>query len=512
VSLERVPALGPAGDGFAVGRWSGAVAVGPAAIYLLVGAAVVLWGILLLARWPTPAFPTDDAYITLHNAATMIRGYDPNYQGVPALAGATSSVHLAVVAFLGLFLKLPLASFLASIAAAVLYALGLVRLARQFAPALDRTVLIVGMGLLGAYVPFHLFNGLETGLALAGGTWALALAGERSRVLLPLLCGVLPFIRPEYAALSAALLLRDGYVAWAERRELGPALTRVVSSGALALGAAAPWIAWLWISTGHPVPLTIGAKRAFFASDTAALPAAATVMVCLAQSGMLVGLGLLLVARRAALAVPALAFAAAFVVAYAAVFPDGLAHNSFRYTYALLPISIYALCSLAFERWLLYPLAALCLAAFPLHWSAYEHAMREFTPELAAVAQWANGNLPSQARVLIHDAGYIAFASDLHLVDMVGLKTPSSIEDHRRSTVPSAGAKRDEAIHRIAMRSGATHAIILADGGFWSGLGDDLRRKGWCLTAVRLPAVRLGYAVYELTAPASAREPELPQR
>ena len=43
------------------------------------------------------AFPTDDAFINLHNAQVLRLGRDENYQGVPALVGATSGAHLALL-------------------------------------------------------------------------------------------------------------------------------------------------------------------------------------------------------------------------------------------------------------------------------------------------------------------------------------------------------------------------------------------------------------------------------
>src|SRR5258708_30122041 len=43
------------------------------------------------------AFSTDDAFINLHNAQVLRLGYDESYRGVPALVGATSGVHLALL-------------------------------------------------------------------------------------------------------------------------------------------------------------------------------------------------------------------------------------------------------------------------------------------------------------------------------------------------------------------------------------------------------------------------------
>src|SRR5215217_7435917 len=93
-----------------------------------------------------------------HNAEVLASGYDANY-GVSALVGATSPIHLVAVALVvPSFGTLP-AGYLVSV--------------------------------LGAAAYLH-------GLALAGVTWSVVLArsSPHSR-LLPVLCGLLPFIRPE---------------------------------------------------------------------------------------------------------------------------------------------------------------------------------------------------------------------------------------------------------------------------------------------------------------------------
>ena len=97
-----------------------------AAVTFLVLLAALLHRILL----GSPVFPVDDAYITLHNAQVLHWGHDPNFAGTPALAGATSAVHLALVALLMFALSPPVALWAALWMATLAYALGLVQLAR----------------------------------------------------------------------------------------------------------------------------------------------------------------------------------------------------------------------------------------------------------------------------------------------------------------------------------------------------------------------------------------------
>ncbi|WP_243369836.1 hypothetical protein [Microvirga solisilvae] len=450
----------------------------------------------LFLGWPV-VFPLDDAYITLHNARVLHEGADPNF-GVPALIGATSPVHLAFVAWLGFFIDLPLASYLLNLGAAILYGIGLARLALQLQPPRWVAVGIVGLGLLAAEAPYHLFNGLETGLAMAAVTWALVLSLCGSRILLPLLCGTMPFIRPELAVLSGALLT---WRAWKQRRMLDRILIDIV----LATLAAMPWLMWSWIATGSVVPLTASAKRAFFAEQANPLQHKLAVALTLTASS---GIGAFLFAspfmKRVPVALPALLSLAAIFLTYAVTFPGGLFHNHYRYLYPLLPFGLLGWTIAARDSAVLrLAFGAMAVVYIAIGFQRWPHVVegRQLTRELDAAAQWSREHLRPEARILIHDAGYFAWATPFSLFDIVGLKTPSSIEDHRRWTLPSQGKNRDEAVSEIAKRHRVTHAVILKDE-FWGDLADNLRRRGWGLRPLRDPPGR-GYGIYELTPPAS---------
>ncbi|MCB9610812.1 MAG: hypothetical protein H6716_29780, partial [Polyangiaceae bacterium] len=158
-----------------------------------------------LTRPGEPMFPFDDSYITLHNAQVLLSGHDANYEGVSALYGATSLPHLVLVALALLVLPPPHALLLTQWLAVWVYAVGLLLLAfvhrtsSVFAVALTITGLGVGLSV------HQLFNGLETGLALAGMVWTLVLASPsvpRRPLLLAVLLGTLPFFRPEFFAFS----------------------------------------------------------------------------------------------------------------------------------------------------------------------------------------------------------------------------------------------------------------------------------------------------------------------
>ena len=139
-------------------------------------------------------------------------GADPIQGGgvASALNGATSIVHLALIALLLLALPPPFALYGAMWLGVLAYALGLVRLCQVGRVPPLAAPLVVLAGLLIGQGPYQLTNGLETGLAMAAVVWALALALEdtarRSRLLAGL-CGTLPFVRPELGLLGLLLLV-----------------------------------------------------------------------------------------------------------------------------------------------------------------------------------------------------------------------------------------------------------------------------------------------------------------
>ncbi|PVE24465.1 hypothetical protein DC522_10255 [Microvirga sp. KLBC 81] len=457
-------------------------------------AAAGLVGLVLC--WPI-VFPLDDAYITLHNARVLLEGVDRGF-GVPALVGATSPVHLALVAGLGLILDLPLASYLLNLAATILYGVGLARLAFWVQPSRRIAAGLVALGLSAAHVPYHLFNGLETGLAMAAVTWALVLALSGSRFLLPLLCGLMPFIRPELAVPAGALLV---WRTWKQRNTMD----RIAVDFALAALTAAPWLLWSWIATGSVTPLTASAKRAFFAEELYPFWFKLKIaLIFTVQSGVGAFLLAALFVRRMSIGVPVLLSLVVILLMFAVTFPGGLFHNFYRYCYPLLPIGLLgwgiATRDSRGMRWAFGALAAIYVV---IGFNTWPHVAggRRFTAELDEAARWSREHLPAGARILIHDAGYFAWATPFALFDIVGLKTPSSIADHRRWTLPSRAQERHVAVHEIARRSRVSHAVILNDE-FWGDLADDLRRHGWGLRPLREPPSH-GYVVYELTPPAS---------
>ncbi len=448
-------------------------------------------------------FPLDDAYITLDNARTLLTGVDHNY-GQPALVGATSPIHLALVAGLGMLFPLAAASLVINAAAATAYAAALWAVSGLGGAKRTLRLGILGIGLAAA-IP-HLFNGLETGLALAGVAWSLVLASRSSAVALPLLLGSLPFVRPDLAPWSLALTLWRAYVAGRDVRDWRAGARRLGADLSLVFVAATPWLAWTSISLGTLFPSTVIAKRAFFAQEGLPLSMKALIVTQILFGSLLAPLALALVAgRRAPLAIPISATLFAFLAAYTMTFPGGLFHNNFRYLALVVPFCLYGVAYTKHMSGLLTKIGTFTFLVVLATTGVFRLTLGyQLTADDEAAAVWAREHLAPNARVLVHDAGIPAWETGLRLVDVVGLKSPESIPQHVRLTAPTLGRERAEAVSRIALASGATHAIVLDDP-FWIEIDDDLRRKGWGLDLLRKPTVSPGYWIYALTPPAALR-------
>ena len=100
------------------------------------------------------------------------------------------------------------------------------------------------------------------------------------------------------------------------------------------------------------------------------------------------------------------------------------------------------------------------------------------------VAQWSQAHVPVGSTIILHDAGYMAFATNFHLIDMVGLKSAIAIPVHRRLTFPTAGAERGDAIVDI-VEAANPRPQYLIDIKYWEvkfGILNSFEKRGWTLT------------------------------
>lgn len=432
----------------------------------------------------------DDAYITLSNARAILSGVDSVFDRSP-LIGATSAVHLVLVTFFGLMVPLETASAIVGALSVVIYAAGLKVLAESTGCRGWKTARIVFVGLTIGFQTFHYFNGLETGLAMASVVWALALANSRT---LPLLCGILPFVRPELALLSAPLLLRRLYRVGDWQWSIG-----------LASIAALPFALWYLVETSVPFPNTGGAKIAFFAEVYSPL----LERIWLGVSAITFSMLLILLLGVSKLGqIPAGKCVALFLIVWlgASVFtlPSLLTHNFYRYLAPAVPALCYPLAAKIARD----DLASRFIAIIVATWSvvslfvAIPNILNEanfYRHEGRNAAAFVRDRIPEGSTILIHDAGLVAWLSPrARLIDVVGLKTPESTNYHKRLTRHDCAWGK--ALDEIARDSGATHLIVLQGVLMWPCIGTNMKQQGWNLEAVREPAGR-GYAVYRITPP-----------
>lgn len=278
---------------------------------------------------------------------------------------------------------------------------------------------------------------------------------------------------------------------------------------------------------GTPYPSSLVAKRFFFAQD--GFPAhvkAGMVKHGFGEFARDLGLacfGALLLWRTGVGRI-GLLLGAVLGAAYYAQFPGALATYEGRYLYPLLPFLLYGAASA--WRWgkegagtkaagigkadgmgRAAVTGLLALALLQSCWRAPDFWARHLVycdytrVHLAGVAAWCNANLPPDSTLLIHDAGYIAYATRFRLVDLVGLKTPSSIAAHRDLTHPSGGRLRAEAVSRIARQSHPDYLLVLW---WWEQdwhLAAGLREQGW---GVRPVNEQYAFRVYALRPPPRA--------
>jgi hypothetical protein len=271
---------------------------------------------------------------------------------------------------------------------------------------------------------------------------------------------------------------------------------------------AVPWVLWTWAVTGSPIPATINAKKAWFAEM--GLPAgvktrwvASEVASFLVSFGLVSLIALLLIWRTWIGRVGA-AFAVVLVAAYWLNIPGALGHYEQRYQYVLAPILLlgaatgFRLGTPRAHSALAILLLAQALLFAPLRWHEHQQGRAFTVRELEGVASWCRDNLAPGSVLLIHDAGYIAWAAPFRMADLVGLKTPSSIQDHQDLTLPSRGAQRPVAMARIASRSRATHLVVLSTWGAIFQITQGLSSQGWTVDPLRTTGE---YRVFRLAPP-----------
>jgi hypothetical protein len=297
----------------------------------------------------------------------------------------------------------------------------------------------------------------------------------------------LPFLRPELIAVSGPLMALRLARDWraGQRQAL-----RTLTYFAL---AALPGVLLYWVSTGTPLPSTIEAKRNFFAEG------------CRPSSYRLSALRLAFSAFRnnvgafcyVALLLPlsvtggvGLAFALAFTLSYYLVSPGMLAGYELRYMYVLVPWLVYAAAQLiALRHVIARALAALLFAACiwqtvdeaPFRWRYHLESIERTRGVLQPLAEWLTAHAQG-TKILVHDAGYVGYAVEAPLADLVGLKSPASIPPHRELTwAECSRSARVRAIERIMLHERPHYLVLLDEWDRVFQISSQLRERGWGL-------------------------------
>jgi hypothetical protein len=452
-----------------------------------------------------PVYPIDDAYITLHNAEVLLTGIDKNYQNVSPLSGATSLLHLLLIA-----LVMPVfgdwASWIIAWFSIILFALAILKLAMFYKIPVQFSYCLLVVVFTSGLIWYQLLNGLETGFSMALIAWmiVLALGGgyQRSNKLLACILGFSFFVRPEIIILSGLIFLWKFSDGFSELSFFNK--TRDLCFYAL-LGFL-PFASYMLYEIGSVVPLTIEAKKVYFAEGSGDFWYKSQVgLEGISDFFLQIGFfsfGLLFL-PLSNIGRTCLIFIVVFYGMFMLDFPGGLHHYFYRYQYLFIPIMALGLVSALASKKRFIVLFGYIVLFLSLIFSIYNFRenfriyMRsnDFTKtELASLADWVNKSIPKDKVVLIHDAGYVAHFTDSKLVDFVGLKTPDSIAYHKNLTMPSKGEQRIVAIERIARMSHASY-LIMRDG--WESVfsvAQGLKYRGWKVDRVRVGA----YVVYQI--------------
>lgn len=422
----------------------------------------------------TPSFLYDDAYITLASAQAFWAGADPHFAGTPPLYGITSPFHFLVVVLLLPVLPPLWALMASSLAGAIAYAGGLWVLGRgeHLRPLESAALVVAGLG--AGMTSQHMVNGLETSWAMAWVTWMLVTARGNQPIVLAVLSGTAPFVRPELAVMAVALLAQ---AAWKRPQHS----VRFVVLGAV---AAAPWLGLLWFQTGSIVPATLSAKTNWFAEGC--WPVGRRLSVVGGGLGgwlwsmPIAGVGVVMLLRSTT---GRIAAASAVVVlgVWAWSVPNVLhAYQRHRYYAPFLPLLAWGLtCLPAWARPV--TLAGAAVAAI-----ISTASIVRFEPDAIARAMDVRTRInlalsdAKATKVMLHDAGYMAFSHAIPVgIDMVGLKTPLAADLHARLTGPSCGSGRPEAIADLARQTRPGHLVVWGPWDEYFEVSNALRKAGW---------------------------------
>jgi len=461
------------------------IAVGVARVCL------VLWSSLKANGGP--GFPLDDPWIHLQFARNLREfGAFSYFRNEMVTAGSTSPLYTILLS-VGFFFTSNemLLSYVLGITFFAVSGLFFWLLLRRLVP--DRPVFaLAGMlvFLLEPRMEWAALSGMETTLFIAGVLASIYFFAAREWRILPVILGMLLWIRPEGVVLIAILGAGAVYGAYFGRRphpeRPSPAAPGALwpesrlSIGLLLLIAAAYFIMNYSLS-GSLFPNTYAAKIKFYASGTPDFPARVfafltgghmTVLAIFGAIGALMALRDVVQTRRAEPFL-LLCWIVLMFLAYWRNLPYLFQEG--RYMMPVIPAFLilgllgasstgdflqrklfakaglrrYSLVSCAL---VLVPIAQFFLGGEAMK-VRYAEACRYISDRQVKTAHWLHDNLPGEAVVATHDIGAIGFYSGRRVVDMVGLVSPEMIPNLHNLDSLRAFLVRKRVTHLAVLRN-----------------------------------------------------------
>ena len=399
----------------------------------------------------TPIF--DDAYISLTFADNLAHHAKLSYDGVTWSTGATSPLHVSLLAAMikagiePVFAGLALGVVFQSVLGASCYMLGWAVFRSRL------TALLSGAAIAFIpYAPLDAGNGLETSLFLSVVTLAVAsfllTASLRGRALTGGLIALAVFTRPEGALLIPALLICRWL--WRDRDEklvdMAKEAVLIAAPGVTAAGL----VALYSLVVGDTLGGTASAKMQFFQEYQWRLVDKVTfaeqrIAVFAAPMVTLIAFGAVVANRREMLLFGL--FLAPLLVLHAYYFPGGMEHYFFRYQHPALPFiavmaaggATYLILKAATSELAVKALVLLAfvVALVPLsqqyqRWRViYRDASNEVHALLVGMAKDLNTIIEPNETVATHDIGAVGFFGDYEVLDLVGLINPKVVPYHK---------------------------------------------------------------------------------
>lgn len=398
--------------------------------------------------------PFDDSYISLQFARNLAEHGFLTFDGETASAGATSLLHVAIMA---VPIKLGAAPVKVSLAVGIASQMALVAAVYWLAWSIFRerwtaVLAAISIGIMG-YLALDALNGMETTLFLLMTTGAAAAFFSAKSWQGYLTAGVLVALsiltRPDGVLLLAAMglfyvITRDSPIIQLTSEDLRRLAMIVLPSVLVLIGLAS----YYGVTTETITPGTATAKLYFFRQfeqsylqryDWAQGGVAnfiAPVLPWLVLAGFAI--------RRREAVLFAL-FWVEFIIMYFMLFPGGLWHYWYRYQHVFLPpLAVFGAAGLlslvrgrTWRKTEVVAGAAIGLVLVGLTAFQYENFRNHYMFEISVnegrqvgIAEFLRDEAPPDVAIATHDIGAIGYFSQRDVIDLVGLVNPEVIDFH----------------------------------------------------------------------------------